>query len=105
MLYRCYAPLFYQNGKYFYPGDSLQPGTVFPVGLDQHKPYHRWKGLGSTKKELVYDSFFNPTTRRLVQITPEGLDYAMSLNENADIRKKLLYDAGILSNPFNFKDI
>jgi hypothetical protein len=29
----------------------------------------------------------------------------MSLNESPEVRKELLYSAGILSNPFNFKDI
>lgn len=53
---------------------------------------------------MIYDVFFNPATRRLVQVTPEGIDYAMSLTEDINIRKKLLIDSGILSNPFKLKD-
>ena len=53
---------------------------------------------------MIYDVFFNPATRRLIQVTPEGIDYAMSLIENIDVRKKLLIDSGILSNPFKLQD-
>jgi DNA gyrase subunit B len=105
MLYRCIAPVWEQNGQFWYPDSPTVPGTIFPIGLDTSKPFSHLKGLGSTRKEQVYDAFFNPCTRRLVQITPEGMDYAMSLNESPEVRKELLYSAGILSNPFNFKDI
>ena len=50
---------------------------------------------------MIYDIFFNPKTRKLIQVTSEGIDYAMSLTENIDVRKKLMTDAGILSNPYN----
>lgn len=53
---------------------------------------------------MVYDIFFNPATRRLIQVTPEGIDYAMSLTEDIKVRKDLLIKSGILSNPFNLKD-
>lgn len=99
------SPLFEQNGKYFYPNDPIDPNTGFPVGLIENKSFRRWKGLGSIPKELIYDSFFNPATRRLVQVTSEGLNYAMSLTENIEERKKLLYNAGILTNPYNFTDL
>lgn len=94
------APLYYQDGNYFYPGDPLQPGTTFPVGLDQTKKYSRWKGLGSIPKEQIYDSFFNPATRKLIRVTPEGIGDAMKLIESNDARKKFLEDRGIVTNPF-----
>lgn len=94
------APLYYQNGNYFYPGDPLQPGTTFPVGYDPTKPGSRWKGLGSIPKEQVYDSFFNPATRKLIRVTPEGMQDAMRLIEDAKVRKKFLTDRGIITNPF-----
>jgi len=53
----------------------------------------------------VYDSFYNPLTRRLVLVTPDGIDYSRGLNENIENRKKLLFDKGILSNPYNFTDL
>lgn len=94
------APLYYQNGNYFYPGDPLQPGTTFPVGYDQTKPGSRWKGLGSIPKNQVYDSFFNPITRKLLRVTPEGMDVAMKLIESNEARKKFLTERGIVTNPF-----
>jgi len=53
---------------------------------------------------MIYDVFFNPATRKLIQVTPEGIDYAMSLTENISTRKDLLIESGILSNPFKLKD-
>ena len=75
-----------------------------PIGINQNRPFSRYKGLGSIDKDKVYDVFYNPNTRKLVQITPEGLDLAMSLTEDIDVRKKLLVDAGIITNPFKLKD-
>ena len=105
MIYQVLSPIFEQDGKNFYPGDPLQQGTTFPIGLDPSKPFHRYKGLGALNKEKIYDIFYNPATRKLVQITPEGIDYSMKLTEDITERKKLLFDAGILSNPYNFTDI
>ena len=53
---------------------------------------------------MIYDVFYNPATRKLIQETPEGIDYAMSLTEDIKVRKNLLIESGILSNPFNLKD-
>ena len=75
-----------------------------PIGIDTKKRFRRFKGLGSIPKEMIYDVFFNPKTRRLIQVTPEGIDYAMSLTEDIKVRKDLLIKSGILSNPFKLKD-
>lgn len=61
--------------------------------------------VGSLNKEDIYDVFYNPATRKLVQITPEGIDYSMNLMEDINSRKALLYEEGILSNPYNFLDL
>lgn len=113
MVYRALSPLFKGYSKrtgnltYYYPDDKFDPTGTFPEDLDIKKHYSRYKGLASLSPETgeVYDAFYNPQTRRLIQITPEGIDYAMSLNESIDERKKLLYARGILSNPYNFNDI
>ena len=60
--------------------------------------------VGSIPREMINDIFFNDSTRRMIQVTPEGLDYAMSLTENIEIRKNLLISSGIISNPFHLKD-
>ena len=78
-----------------------------PKDLDTKRHYDRWKGLSSLSPETgeVYDSFYNPATRRLILVTPEQIDYAMALNEDINKRKNLLFEKGILSNPYNFKDL
>ena len=105
MVYQVMSPIFEQGDKKFYPNDPLQPGTTFPIGLDPSKPFHRYKGLGAFNKDQIYDIFYNPATRRLIQVTPKGIDYAMKLTENLDERKNLLVNAGIISNPYGFTDL
>ena len=105
LVYISESPIYEQGGKYFYPSDPRQAGTQFPVGLNQNKHFRRFKGLGSLDGSDVYDSFYNPATRRLIQVTPEGIDYSMRLVEDIDSRKKLLFDKGILSNPYGFSDL
>lgn len=105
MVYKIESPIYEQNGNKFYPGDPIQPGTTFPIGLDPSKPFHRYKGLGAFNKDQIYDIFYNPMTRRLVQVTPEGFDYSMKLSEDINERKKLLFDSGIITNPYGFTDL
>ena len=106
LIYIALSPLFKGYSKttgkiiYFYPNDEMDENMV-PKDLDTRKPFSRWKGLGSIPKNEVYNAFYNPETRRLVQITPEGLDYFMSLVEDIDIRKDLMVSKGIISNLYN----
>lgn len=99
------SPIFIQNDKKFYPGDPLQDNGIFPIGLDPSKPFQRFKGLGAFSRDEIYDIFYNPATRKLVQVTPEGFDYSMKLTEDIEERKKLLYDAEIITNPYGFTDL
>lgn len=99
------SPVYIQGDKFFYPSDPLVPGTRFPVGLNLNKEYKHIKGLGSLDKDEATKSFFDPGTRRLITVTLDGLDYSMGLVENIDARKKLLFDSGILSNPYGFNDL
>jgi len=73
--------------------------------MNPDKKFKRYKGLGSLDKEEVYDAFYNTKTRRLFQVIPEGAGYAMKLVEDIDARKNLLYQKGILTNPYNFTDL
>ena len=61
--------------------------------------------VGSLDREDVYNAFYDKSKRRLFQVTTDGIDFAMNLVEDIDARKKLLYDKGILSTPYNFKDL
>lgn len=105
MVYQIMSPIFEQGDKKFYPGDPLQDNGIFPIGLDPSKPFFRRKGLGAFNSEDIYDIFYNPATRKLIQVTPDGLDYSMKLTEDIEERKKLLFDAGIITNPYGFTDL
>lgn len=109
LVYLVEVPVFIQTisgvEKYFYPSDPVHPGTILPVGMDLTKKYTHIKGLGSLTKSQVQMAFYNPGTRRLMQVTPDNIDRAMKLTEDIITRKKFLYECGVLSNPYNFNDI
>lgn len=104
LVYYAEGPLFKQDGKIYYQSD-MKVGELFPAGLNPNKPYVRFKGIGSVDVEDVDTCYFNPSTRRLIQVTTENIEYAMSLTEDINVRKKLLFDAGIVSNPYGFTDL
>lgn len=105
MVYIVESPIFEQNGTYYYPSDPDIEGTVFKQGMIPSKHYRRFKGLGSLDQEDIYDVFYDPSKRRIFQVTMDGSNYSMQLVEDINARKKLLYDNGVLSNPYNFNDI
>ena len=105
LVYIVESPIFEQNGTYYYPSDPDIEGTVFKQGMIPSKHYRRFKGLGSLDQEDIYDVFYDPSKRRIFQVTMNGSDYSMQLVEDINARKKLLYDNGVLSNPYNFNDI
>lgn len=61
--------------------------------------------VGSLDASDIHDVFYDPTKRRLFQVTMDGSDYSMKLVEDISERKKLLFENGILSNPYGFDDI
>lgn len=99
MIYISESPYYIQNGKYFYPSDVQADGSV--PGLDFSKEFHRIKGLGQLNKNQVYESFFDETKRKLIQVTPQNLDRAIELIADINVRKQFLRDSNILTNPFN----
>jgi DNA gyrase subunit B len=103
MVYLIESPIFSQDGKYFFPSDPTVDGEI-PVGLNLKKHFRRYKGLGSLNSDEVYEAFYNPAKRRLIQVTPDGIDYAMSLVEDIQNRKNLLVSKGILGNPYGLFD-
>jgi len=113
IIYRAMGPLFKGRSKstgkdiYFFPDDPVDKNTGLPLDLDTKGHTIYYKGLGSLSPDTgeVEDIFFDKTKRRLIQITPEGLDYMMKLNEDINERKNLLFNNGILSNPYNFNDL
>lgn len=105
LVYIVESPIFEQSGTYYYPSDPDIEGTVFKQGMIPSKHYRRFKGLGSLDQEDIYDVFYDPSKRRIFQVTMDGSNYSMQLVEDINARKKLLYDNGVLSNPYNFNDI
>lgn len=103
LVYLIESPIFSQDGHYFFPSDPTVDGEI-PVGLNMKKHFRRYKGLGSLNPDEVYDAFYDPTKRHLIQVTPDGIDYAMALVEDIKNRKELLISRGILSNPFGLID-
>lgn len=112
LIYRAISPLWKGKSKstgkitYYYQDDPTNPNTGFPADMDEHSHFARYKGLGSLSPDTgeVEDAFFNESTRRLIRITPEGLDYATNLNEDINARKQLLADKNVLTNPYNLGD-
>ena len=98
------GPLYKQDGKFYFQSDMV-PGETLPRGVDPRRPMLRFKGVGSVPISDIRACYFAKDTRRLVQVTPQDVEYAMSLTEDIKVRKKLLTDFGILSNPFGFTDI
>ena len=50
-------------------------------------------------------AFFEESTRRLVRVTVDGIEYSRKLVEDINVRKELLYKNNILTNPYNFTDL
>ena len=86
LVYLIESPIFSQDGKYFFPSDPTIDGEI-PVGLNMKKHFRRYKGLGSLNPDEIYDAFYDESKRRLIQVTPDGIDYAMSLVEEIQNRK------------------
>lgn len=99
LVYLIESPIFSQDGKYFFPSDPTVDGEI-PVGLDMRKHFRRYKGLGSLNPDEIYDAFYDKSKRRLIQVTPDGIDYARALVEDIKNRKNLLISRGILTDPF-----
>lgn len=99
LVYLIESPIFSQDGKYFFPSDPTVDGEI-PVGLDMRKHFRRYKGLGSLNPDEIYDAFYDKSKRRLIQVTPDGIDYARALVEDIKNRKSLLISRGILTDPF-----
>lgn len=75
------SPLYYQKGKYFRSYERHL--------LDTSKPFTRFKGLGELNTEQAYDVFFGKH-KKLIKITPEGIDKALNLMSETSEKKKLM---------------
>jgi hypothetical protein len=88
-VYITQAPLYKQNGKYIRPGEEDL--------LDREKPFQRFKGLGELNPDEAYDVFFGEH-QKLMQLTTEGLEDTLNLLTSTELKKKLMYEHGILQD-------
>ena len=98
MVYVLKAPLYKQNGKYYYLGDDMSD-------FDKTKPFKRFKGLGEMSEEEVKECIVNKETRRLTCITEEQVQYALELLTSTTARKNLMIERGVLVDKYNVGEL
>lgn len=93
MVFVLRSPLYIQDGKFIYQEDlSL---------LNRDKPYTRIKGLGELNEDQGAAIITNPNTRRLLQITMDNVEDALSLLTSTSARKQLMIDSEVVTDPYN----
>lgn len=95
MLYVVQTPLFIQGDKVAYLGDNVDEI------IDKSRPFSRIKGLGELDPSELEEHIFDQNKRRLLQITMENADTAISLMTNTLARKNLMVARGIVADPYN----
>lgn len=101
MLYIAESPIYIQGGKYIYPSDKQLDGTY--KGLNMSKPYNHIKGLGELDPPDIKKVFFDKSTRRLIQVTPENIEKALDILSTTDAKKNIMIKNNLLINPYNLK--
>lgn len=101
MLYIAESPIYKQNGKYFFPSDIDSKGNI--PGLDLKKPLVRYKGLGELNTSDAKHAFFDPNSRRLIRVTPEGAEEALKILSSTSARRELMESNKLLTNPYKLK--
>lgn len=99
MLYIAESPIYIQGNNYIYPSDKQLDGTY--KGLNINKPYRHIKGLGELDPPDVKKAFFDPSTRRLIKVTPENIDTALSILSTTEAKKEIMIKNNLLINPYN----
>ncbi len=82
------SPLYYQDGAYLRP-DEVEK-------LNKTKAFTRFKGLGELNADQAEDVFFGDH-QRLLRITTEGLEEALTLLTSTEAKYELMINNGIIS--------
>jgi len=92
-VYILVSPLYEQNGVYIYPGEEDK--------LDKSKPFERFKGLGSLESdETRHRVLTNKETRRLVRVTIDGIQDAISCVGDKYFRKQMMVRNGFVKEGY-----
>jgi DNA gyrase/topoisomerase IV subunit B len=93
MVYILESPLYIQNGNFFYKDDE--------INLDKNKPFTRLKGLGEINVDQAEIIITGKDTRKLKQLTIDGVESAIEMLTSSAARKQLMIDSKILIDPYN----
>jgi len=94
MVYFLETPIYKQGTKYIYQSDDIEKE------LDTSKPFIRYKGLGKFNVSDLKIIATGKDTRRLVQVTLDDAEYALTLLTSSYARKCLMIEKDILADPF-----
>jgi DNA gyrase/topoisomerase IV subunit B len=94
MVYFLETPIYKQGTKYIYQSDDIEKE------LDTSKPFIRYKGLGKFNVSDLKIIATGKDTRRLVQVTLDDAEYALTLLTSSYARKCLMIEKDILIDPF-----
>lgn len=85
MVYICEVPLYIQGEKFIMAGEEF----------DRKKSYSRFKGLGSMNPDQIGEFAFS-SKRRLIRVTADFLDEALTIVRTTSAKRDLMVDAGIV---------
>lgn len=89
------APLYKQGDILVYPGED------FRTKIDTSKPFKRFKGIGEINPIEAREFYINPSTRKLLQVTMNNLEYVTQLLTLSYFRKDLMVSNNIITDPYN----
>lgn len=88
------TPLYIQGDKKAYVGED--PHAI----IDFSKPFIRAKGHGELNVKEAKELFFNTSTRRLIQITNNNLEYVFDMLSDSSTRKDLMLSSKVLIDKY-----
>lgn len=97
-LYIAKAPLYGQDGKFFYDEEEYKL-------IDKKREFIRFKGLGSMDPIEFREAILNPKNRRLVKVTLEGAADALRIINSTSGRKDLMLEYGVIKTSLYGEDV
>jgi DNA gyrase/topoisomerase IV subunit B len=85
-VYEVLAPLYEQDGDYYYSLDDINP----------KKPFGRFKGLGSMNPDEVEKTIVDPKKRILRQVTLDDRDKIINIMQSSFEKKRIMIQGGVI---------